>query len=36
METWVGLMMDAGFDVEKRPYLSEEGHHAHLFVGTVK
>ena len=36
METWVGLMMDAGFDVEKRPYLSEEGRPTHLFVGTVK
>jgi len=35
METWVSLIEEAGFDVEKVPYDVEGGHGAPLFLGVL-
>jgi len=37
LDTWLGLMREAGFDVEKRPYDVHEDHReAYLLVGTLR
>jgi hypothetical protein len=37
MQTWVDLMTEAGFDVEKWPYpVHDDGHEAYLLVGILR
>ena len=36
LNTWLNLMKEAGFDAEKRPYPSDEGHQPFLLVGVLR
>ena len=37
LDTWLGLISEAGFDVEKRPYnVHDDGHQGYLLIGVLQ